>query len=73
MDQAAIYGKIMGMVTEGMEKVHNTYMTEMDKAEPDKLPEVAKDYAMAMTSFATLMTAAGMLKPYTPWANCCAL
>lgn len=72
MDQAAIYGKIMDMVTEGMEKVHTTYMTEMEKDEPDKLPQVAKDYAMAMMGFATLMSSLGLLKPYTPWANCCA-
>lgn len=72
MDQATIYEKIMGMVTEGMERVHSTYMTEMDNAPPDKMAAVAKDYAMSMVSFATLMTSAGMLKPYTPWTNCCA-
>lgn len=69
MDQSTTYGKIMDMVTEGMERVHKTYMTEMDKVEPDKIVEVAKDYAVAMMGFATLMTATAMLKPYTPWAN----
>lgn len=78
MDRAEAYEKLMGMVTEGMERVHNTYMTEMDKAKPDKMGEVAKDYSMAMMGFATLMSTVGILKPLEPvpgmalgWGNKC--
>ena len=78
MDRAEVYEKIMGMAAKGMERVHNTYMTEMDKAEPDKMVEVAKDYAMSMMGFATLMSTVGILKPLEPvtgmalgWGNKC--
>lgn len=67
------YEKILSMVTEGVEKVHSTYMEELEKATPEKRAEVAKDYAMAMMGFATLMTSMGILRPYTPWANACAV
>ncbi|MBQ8615966.1 MAG: hypothetical protein IJ418_00500 [Clostridia bacterium] len=72
MDQMETYEKLMGIVVEGVESVHKIYMAEIDKTTPEKLPEVAKDYAMAMMGFATLMTSMGILRPYTPWANCCA-
>ena len=78
MNRMETYEKIMVMVTEGMERVHKTYMTEMDKAEPDKMVEVAKDYSMAMMGFATLMSTVGILKPFEPvagmalgWGNKC--
>ena len=72
MDQQGAYSKILGMVTEGMERVHNTYMAEMDKAEPDKMIELCAEYAKITTNFATIVSAVGLLKPYTPWVNGCA-
>lgn len=73
MDQMETYEKLMGIVVEGVESVHKIYMAEIAKTSPEKLPEVAKDYAMSMAGFSTLLTATGLVKPYTPWANACAL
>lgn len=73
MDQMETYEKLMGIVVEGVESVHKIYMAEITKTSPEKLPEVAKDYAMAMAGFSTLLNAAGMVKPYTPLGIGCAL
>ncbi len=63
MEQKEMFEKMAGMVMDGITKVHEKFMAEIEKNDDISL---VRDYAMTMSGFATLLTSLGLLKPVVP-------